>query len=403
MAISRRVWFGRMVQGLLGTALGETLRSRLAVQAAGLDAGRHREGPLITRVTRPFDAETPVRELVAYLTPNHRFFVRSHFGPPMLESIAEATWTLRVAGAVDKPQTIALDDLRRMQPATVTAVLQCSGNGRAFHHPKVTGVQWERGAVGNAEWTGVRLRDLLTEAGVDPRARHVQFLGADRPPLSSVPLFLRSIPLAKALHPDTLVAYEMNGRPLPVLHGAPLRVITPGWMADSWTKWLTHITVQEEEAEGYYMQTAYRMPLRPLEPGASPGGEAMTPVEAMTVKSLICSPGEGDTIPIGPVTIQGVAWSGEERPVKVEVSMDDGLTWNSARFVGDDRPYAWRQWQYVWKASTAGTFPVRCRATDEMGAMQPAVTAWNPGGFMWNGWDRVMVTVVSNSGMRSAR
>jgi DMSO/TMAO reductase YedYZ molybdopterin-dependent catalytic subunit len=349
---------------------------------------------LTVRVTRPFDAETPVREFRPFLTSNHRFFVRSHFGPPPPDAISEANWRLRVGGLVERSQEFTLKDLRQMDAVTITAVVQCSGNGRAFHRPKVPGVQWERGAVGNAEWTGVRLQDLLAKAGVQAGARHVQLQGADRPVVASVPLFTRSIPLEKALHSDTILAYEMNGRPLPLLHGAPLRVITPGWMADSCMKWLTEITVQAEESKGYYMQVAYRVPTQPVESGTTPNVPS-TPVEAMVVKSLIAAPQEGETVKSGPVTIQGMAWSGEAKVVKVEVSFDEGKTWESARLVGEDHSYAWRQWQLVWKAKTAGTFTILCRATDARGEQQPATTPWNPSGFLWNGWDRVTITVAA--------
>ena len=154
------------------------------------------------------------------------------------------------------------------------------------------GVQWERGAVGNARWTGVRLRDVLAQAGLQTKGRHIQFQGADRPVATTVPLFVRSIPVEKALHPDTILAYQMNGRPLPLLHGAPLRVITPGWMADSCIKWLTEITVSQDEAQGYYMQTAYRHPTRPVTPGEAIAASDLKPVEAMIVKSLIAQPQE---------------------------------------------------------------------------------------------------------------
>ncbi len=392
MTLSRRVLLERLLQGLGVAAIVN--RHVPVVQAAGEELARNESGPLTIRVTRPFDAETPVREFRPFLTPNHRFFVRSHFGPPPPDAISEANWTLRVGGLVERSQEFRLKDLRQMEVVTITAVVQCSGNGRAFHRPKVPGVQWERGAVGNAEWTGVRLRDLLAKAGVQASARHVQLQGADRPVVASVPLFIRSIPLEKALHPDTVLAYEMNGRPLPLLHGAPLRVITPGWMADSCMKWLTEITVQAEESKGYYMQTAYRMPAIPVEPGAAASGKSI-PVEAMVVKSLIAAPQEGETVKSGPVTIQGMAWSGEAKVVKVEVSLDEGKTWEPARLVGEDRPYAWRQWQLIWKAKTAGTFTILCRATDARGEQQPAMTPWNPSGFLWNGWDRVSVTVTA--------
>lgn len=392
MIISRRTLLTTLLQGI---SAGLVMNQRLSV-AWGTDdesSPRLESGPLIARVTRPFDAETPVRELTSFLTPNHRFFVRSHFGPPAPELIAEENWKLYVGGLVERPQAFTLRDLKQVEPVTITAVVQCSGNGRAFHQPKVPGVQWERGAVGNAEWTGVRLRDVLAKAGVKEGAQHVQLQGADRPVVDSVPLFTRSIPLAKALHPDTILAYEMNGRPLPLLHGAPLRVITPGWMADSCTKWLTDIIVQAEEAKGYYMQNAYRMPVKSVEAGGTASGPS-TPVEEMVVKSLIAAPQEGETIGLGPLTVRGVAWSGEVKIVKVELSLNDGRTWEPARLVGEDSPYAWRQWQFLWKAKTPGPITIRCRAMDTRGETQPEVSPWNPSGFLWNGWDRVTVTVV---------
>lgn len=382
---------------MLLQGLGITLmvNRRLPVARAGeQETARDETGPLAVRVTRPLDAETPVREFLSYLTPNHRFFVRSHFGPPPQELVSEETWRLRVGGLVKQPREFRMEDLRHMEPVTVTAVLQCSGNGRAYYRPKVPGVQWERGAVGNARWTGVRLRDVLRLAGVKDQARHVQFQGADRPVMASVPLFTRSIPLMKALHPDTILAYAMNGRPLPLLHGAPLRVITPGWMAESCIKWLTEIVVREDEAQGYFMQTAYRVPITPVEPGA-PGSGTSRPVEAMVVKSLIAAPADGDRVERGQVLIQGVAWSGEAEVVTVEVSIDEGKTWAPARLVGENQPYGWRQWQFVWQARTAGTSTILCRATDSRGETQPQRSPWNPSGFLWNGWDRVTITVVA--------
>ncbi len=391
MAISRRTFLRRVFQGVGITLATHHWMSK--AEAGEVDVATKETGTLTVRVTRPFDAETPVREFSSFLTPTHRFFVRSHFGPPPTDAVSEADWTLHVGGLVERSREFTLKDLRQFEPVTITAVVQCSGNGRAYYRPKVPGVQWERGAVGNAQWTGVRLRDVLAQAGVKEQAHHVQFQGADRPVVASVPLFTRSIPLAKALHPDTILAYEMNGHPLPLLHGAPLRVMTPGWMADSCTKWLTEITVQAEEAKGYYMQTAYRVPAKPVEPGASASGQTMMPVEAMVVKSLIAAPQEGETVGPGPVTIQGVAWSGEAKVVKVEVSLDEGRTWEPARLVGEDQPCAWKQWQIVWQPKEHGARTILCRATDDRGQMQPMTSPWNPGGFLWNGWDRVNVTV----------
>jgi DMSO/TMAO reductase YedYZ molybdopterin-dependent catalytic subunit len=389
--LSRRDLFNVIGKGLLACAVARTALPRASAEASETDGT---DGSLDVHVSRPLDAETPVQELRSYLTPNNRFFVRSHFGPPPESAIDPSIWRLRVDGLVERPLELRAEDLKTFPEVTITAVVQCSGNGRAFHRPKVPGVQWKRGAVGNAQWTGVRLRDVLAKAGVRAEARHVQFQGADRPVVASIPLFIRSIPLEKALHPDTILAYEMNGRSLPLSHGAPLRVITPGWMADSCIKWLIDIIVREDEAKGYYMQTAYRVPTAPVEPGAAAGGPS-TPVESMVVKSLIVAPQEGETVRVGPVTIQGVAWSGEVKVVKVEVSIDEGNTWESARLVGEDHPYAWRQWQFIWKAKSAGTFTILCRATDARGEVQPARSPWNPSGFLWNGWDRVRVTVAA--------
>lgn len=383
---SRRNLFSRALQAVAGLALW---RGGGAVSAESSEE----TGPLTVRVMRPYDAETPVREFTSFLTPAHRLFVRSHFGPPPQDAVTESQWKLTVSGLVERPQSFSMQELKKLEPVRLTSVLQCSGNGRAYHRPKVPGVQWERGAVGNVQWTGVRLRDVLGAAGLRDQAKHVQFQGADRPAVSTVPLFTRSIPVAKALHPDTLLAYEMNGRPLPLLHGAPLRVVTPGWMAESCVKWLTDIVARQDEARGYYMETAYRLPVTAVQPSSGLPGTSMVPVEAMPVKSLIAGPEDGARVGRGPVTVQGVAWSGEAPVAKVEVSFDDGKTWEPARLVGPDEPYAWRQWQLSWRPQRAGTVTICCRATDADGQVQPQTSPWNPSGFIWNGWDRVTVTV----------
>ena len=277
--VSRRECLKLLAAGLGAGIMVHHVAS--AVVAAQKDGPQSGTGGLTVRVARPFDAETPVGELASFLTSTDRFFVRSHFGPPAMETIEESQWRLSVGGAVERPQVFSMTSLRQLEPVTITAVLQCSGNGRTYYHPRVPGVQWDRGAVGNAQWTGVRLRDVLQAAGVQAEGRHVQFQGADRPALATVPLFVRSIPLEKALHPDTILAYEMNGLALPLLHGAPLRVITPGWMAESCIKWLTDIVVREDEAKGYYMQTAYRVPGHSASSTTGTNADGMVPVEVM--------------------------------------------------------------------------------------------------------------------------
>jgi DMSO/TMAO reductase YedYZ molybdopterin-dependent catalytic subunit len=345
----------------------------------------------LVRVSRPQDLETAVRDLASWITPNARFFVRSHFGPPSVESLKE--WRLQVDGDVGRPLTLTLSDLKRFQEVTVPAVVQCSGNGRAFFRPRVPGAQWEKGAVGNAKWTGVRLADVLQRAGLGAKAKHVQLLGADRPLLPTVPLFLRSIPIEKAMHRATLLAYEMNGEPLPLLHGAPLRLIVPGWAGDACVKWLTHLTVQEHEAEGFYMQIAYRMPVTPVQPGATVRPSEMVPVTEMVVKSIITRPSEGAMLSGETVQVEGVAFTGEGEIVRVEISTDEGEHWHDADLVGERAPYAWRLWRYVWKGPKPGRYTVWSRATDSRGQTQPMTTPWNPGGYLWNAVDAVRIEI----------
>lgn len=392
-AVSRRRFLAVAARGVTLAAVGGGLWPALGHGQKTEAASSERSG-LITRVTRPYDAETSVQALQSWITPNDHFFVRSHFGVPQPDAVDPTRWRLSISGMVERPLTLTLDELRRMGSVTVTAVVQCSGNGRAFYRPRVPGAQWERGAVGNAQWTGVRFAEVLSRAGVKEGAGHVQLLGADRPVLPQTPLFRRSIPLEKAVHADTLLAYEMNGAPLPLLHGAPLRLIAPGWMADACVKWLSEITLLEHEATGFYMEKAYRYHTQSAksgQPGYPADGE---PVTDMVVKSLITAP--QDSAEIGPRTqmIQGVAWTGEGRRVTVvEVSADGGASWIPAQLIGEPLPYAWRQWQIAWQPPGPGAYVLRCRATDSAGHVQPVEPPWNPGGYLWNGVDRVSVQV----------
>jgi len=390
--LSRREFLLNAIGGTVGLCLSGPLAFGLSRdQLADVDSDS--EQPLIGRVPRPLDAETPVDSFHSWLTPNHRFFVRSHFGPPAGDLAHASARQLRVQGLVYRPLTLSLGDLRQFEEVTVTAVLQCSGNGRAFYRPQTPGVQWERGAVGNARWTGVRLRDVLQRAGIQSGARHVHMQGADRPVSERTPMFIRSIPLSKALHQDTLLALRMNDEPLPPLHGAPMRVITPGWMGESCMKWLTDLTVQEDEAQGYYMDTAYRYPSEPTEPGKPADRIRMLPVEAMVVKSVIVQPTDAMVVHRGPVVVEGVAWTGEGRIAKVDISTDDGRTWHQADLLREDVSYAWRQWRLVWQANEIGSCTVLARATDDAGHVQPPTSPWNPGGFLWNGTDRIRIQV----------
>jgi sulfite oxidase len=347
---------------------------------------------LITRVARPQNLETPVKYFTSWVTPTSRFFVRSHFGPPNPDSLA--AWQLQVEGDVAERLTLSLADLKTFEEVTLPAVLQCAGNGRAFFAPKVPGAQWEKGAVGNARWTGVRLADVLKRVGLGSSAKHVHVLGADRPLLPTVPLFLRSIPIEKALHPDTLLAYRMNGEPLTPLHGAPLRLVVPGWAGESWAKWVTNLRLQDMEAEGFYMATAYRMPVKPVATGSATSPSEMAPVQNIVVKSIISRPVEGNVVTAGEVPIEGVAFTGEGEVARVEISSDEGQHWSEADLIGERAPYAWRLWRYLWKDARPGAYTLLSRAMDSNGQVQPMTTPWNPSGYLWNGVDRVRIQVI---------
>jgi sulfite oxidase len=352
--------------------------------------GRDEKTPLpelIVRGDAPLNAETPVGLLDSWLTPPDRFFVRSHFGPPAL-----STFELAIGGLVKTPLRFRqMIELQRMDPVVIPAVLQCSGNGRGLFQPTVPGVGWERGAVGNAEWTGVRLKDLLEKAGIDAKAKHVHFLGGDPPPNPKTPVFHRSLPIERAMDPSTLLAFGMNSGSLPRLHGGPIRLVVPGWAGNHWIKWLREITVSEEEAPGFYQRTGYKMPKIPAPAGATVKPEDMVPVTALNVKSLIVSPTTGSTINAGRINISGVAWTGIGRVTKLEVSIDDG-TWQTAELYGPDHIGAWRQWRFDWNASI-GSHSVRARATDSEGSVQPEKTPWNKSGYLWNGIDTVAFEV----------
>lgn len=347
------------------------------------------EPKLIVRSRWPLDAETPPEVLDREFTPNRLFYVRSHFGAPAVGLVDR--WTLGVDGGVARPMTLTLDDLAGFEQVTIPAVLQCSGNGRAFYTPTVPGAAWGRGAVGNAEWTGVRVADVLDRAGVAAGMGHVHLHGADGPPMPKTPAYLRSIPIDRAKAASTLLVTRMNGEPLPILHGGPVRLAVPGWSGNHWIKWLRRLVVAADEAPGPFMRTSYKMPTRPLPPGVDPKPGDMATITVMNVKSLIARPLQGAKLNPGPNEVRGVAWTGGEAVVtKVEVSA--GGAWQPAALEGPARPYAWRPWR-VSLDLAPGLMTIRARASDSSGAIQPESSPWNRSGYLWNGYDRVACEV----------
>jgi DMSO/TMAO reductase YedYZ molybdopterin-dependent catalytic subunit len=257
----------------------------------------------------------------------------------------------------------------------------------------VPGVGWVRGAVGQAEWTGVRLAELLEEARLQPGAAHIHFVGGDAPPSPKTPAFVRSIPIDRAFDPNTLVALRMNGESLPAVPGGPLRLVVPGWSGNNWIKWLRRIVVAREEAPGFYMQTAYRLPRSSLPAGATPKPEDLLPVTWLNVKSLITWPGRDATLPRKAHFVRGVAWTGQGHVTSVEFSTDKDPRWRVAELTTGHRPGSWRSFRVMWEPGETGRHVLRVRATDSTGAVQPQTTAWNKSGYLWNGIDEVACVV----------
>lgn len=335
----------------------------------------------------PLNAETPLELLTDYLTPNDIFFVRSHWIPRMPDS---KTWRLAIDGDVARPLSLSLAELKKLPRVEATCVLQCAGNGRALHSPVLPGVQWNYGAVGNARWAGVRVRDVLSRAGIRATAKHLHLFGSDVPP-GKVPPFNRSLEIEKALD-DCILAYEMNGQPLPAKHGAPLRMIVPGWAGDHWMKWVVRLTAAATPQTGFYMDTAYRWPLKPGDPGVTFKPEEMRPVTEIAVKSNITSAPRTARVGV-PVEIRGFAFSGAPDIKQVELSDDDGATWKNATLDVRHSAHSWRLWSARWTPKRPGTTNLVARATDSRGAIQPRTATWNQSGYLFNAWHSVAIEV----------
>ena len=340
--------------------------------------------PLIRRSFRPPNFETPLADLAAPLTDDGAFFVRYHL--TVIPRIDPDGWRLQVSGAsARRALTLSLAELRSgFEQVEVVAVNQCAGNRRGLFTPRVPGVQWGGGAMGNARWRGVRLREVLQRAGVAADALEVVFGGADAPVLPATPAFVKSLPVERALDESTLVAFEMNGRPLPHWNGAPARLVVPGWVGTYWMKHLASIRIEPRAFDGFWMKTAYRVPT-----GAFPGARftsqetaETTPVTELLVNSLIVSPGSGARLSRGAhAELAGKAWDGGAGIEGVEVSVDGGQRWRDATLQRDLGRFAWREFRFVLDTSRAGRLDVAVRARSRNGAKQPDKLTPNPSGY----------------------
>lgn len=344
------------------------------------------------RQSDPLNLESPFGALDAFLTRNEDFFVRCHFPIP---EISRATWRLKIGGEVQHPREFTWDELRAMPETSVTATLECAGNSRVFLTPKVDGAQWERGAVGNAVWSGVRLAEVLQRVGVAPAAREAILTGADRGEIETPPRpggkirYARSLPIAKASD-DVLLAWHMNGQELSPAHGFPLRAVVPGWYGMASVKWLSEITLTADPFNGYYQSVDYAYWQR------AAGEPSLVPITEMQVKAQIARPGPMEAVPAGRTyLIHGAAWSSASEIVRVELSTDGGATWQPTTLKENNDRHAWRLWDFEWSPpATPERVTLMARATDAQGRTQPLQRDLDRGSYMVNEVLPIQVSVI---------
>jgi DMSO/TMAO reductase YedYZ molybdopterin-dependent catalytic subunit len=369
----------RAAASTTGHAAGLLPGARVPVVDPGLARDQARSAGLIVHRGDPLNAETPLALLAGEpVVPSDQFYVRNHFPIPVLHP---RTWRLRVGGLTRRPLALSLAALQAMPQVTVAATLECAGNGRSALDPPVPGEQWGLGAVGTAAWTGVPLTEVLALAGPLPGTRGVVFRGADSGPVEGrkEPVaFERALPLGGLGSAGVLVAYAMNGAPLPAVHGFPARLIVPGWYGVASVKWLTDIELSDRSFGGYFQVDRYRI-----------GGELLT---VQAVRAVITQPPPGEALPPGRVVIAGLAWSGAAPIAKVEVSIG-GQPWQLATLTGGQSPHSWRGWQLAARLEEPGSTTIRARATDLAGRTQPGQPRWNLNGYATNSVHRVPISI----------
>ncbi len=326
----------------------------------------------------PENRETPLGDVSSWVTPNRWFFVRSHYATPDIDL---ARWTLAVSGCVNRELNLAWHELENLPRRSVFATMECAGNGRSFLRPHVEGVQWTAGAVGHAEWNGVPLRLVLEQAALQPQTKEIVFFGADSGRESGMhepQAFARSLPLEKAMHPDTILATRMNGEPLDASHGFPVRLVVPGWYGVASVKWLTRIEATAQAFGGFFQTVKYTIHHR------TGGGTTTEIVGPMPVKSEIVQPADGAALGIGANRIFGMAWAGEHAVAAVEVSVDGGASWQRAELQGPSAKYSWTAWEYLWETASPGVHTILSRAVSASGEVQPMQHDMDRGGYLIN-------------------
>ncbi len=378
-----------MPAGLIPSAIADSLEN---FEIKGKDG-------LTVLNDRPVNAETPPHLLNDDVTPNSRHFVRNNgIVPEMANKMDASGWTLTVDGEVNKPLKLTLDDLRKnFETVKLKLQIECGGNGRAAFNPPAKGNQWTLGAIGNSEWTGVRYKDILEAAGLKSNAIYTAHYSMDGH-LSGNPDKLpisRGVPIAKALEPHSIIAFEMNGEPIPTMHGFPVRTICPGWPGSTSQKWLSRIQIRDQVHDGPKMTgTSYRVPGYNVAPGTKVPKKDFQIIESMPVKSLITSHQTGVSLSSNSMEIAGHAWAGDNSVKEVHVSMDFGATWIKAALSDAPNPFSWQRWRAKLTFPVKGYYEVWARATDDQGVMQPFSINWNPKGYLNNSMHRIAVTVV---------
>jgi len=351
--------------------------------------------PLILLTTRPPQLETPFEVFKDVITPNDAFFVRYHL-MNIPRTVDAAAFRLEVKGLVKTPLQLSISELKsQFENVEVVAVNQCSGNSRGFFTPRVGGGQLANGAMGNAKWRGVRLKDVLTKAGVQEGAKQVVCNGLDTAPLPATPDFIKALEMDHALDGEIILAWEMNGEPLPLLNGYPLRLVVPGYYGTYWVKHLNELTVVKDAFDGFFMATGYRIPATPggcLEPGTAPG--STVPITRFKIRSFITSHTDGAQVKAGAVTLlSGIAFDHGAGITEVQISDDGGRNWHTAELGKDHGKYSFRPWTFAWTPAKAGACELKCRAVNRLGESQALEPLWNPQGYMRNVVETTKVNV----------
>jgi DMSO/TMAO reductase YedYZ molybdopterin-dependent catalytic subunit len=355
------------------------------------------KGPMILQRTRPPLLETPFEVFdKGVFTPNDQFYVRWHWAV-IPTDIDPGKFSLKVRGHVNQTLSLSINDILHGLPSVqLVAVNQCSGNSRGFFQPRVAGGQWANGAMGNALWTGVSLKDILDKAGVKPGAVQVRFKGLEEPVVADAPHFMKSLDIDHARDGEVMIAYAMNGEQLPLVNGFPLRLVVPGWYATYWVKMLNDIEVLDQPDTNFWTKVAYTIPDTPhanIKPGET--DVKMIPINKMVPRSFVTNIASGQQVKSGtPTTLRGIAFGGDSGVAKVSYSVDRGQSWREAQLGKEEGKYGFRQWQTQLTLPSPGKYGLLTRCTNSAGVQQPDTPNWNPAGFMRNVVETVDVTAV---------